>query len=71
MILDLFCEFHRRIDYHVVFIFAALEFSYEGYGFKKKKKTTKKKKKLIFSTEITNCVLISAFGLKMVVFIMK
>ena len=34
MILDLFCDFHRRID-SVVFILAALDFSNEGYGFQK------------------------------------
>ena len=33
-ILDLFCNFHRRID-SVVFILAALDFSNEGYGFQK------------------------------------
>ena len=34
IILDLICDFHRRID-SVVFILAALDFSNEGYGFKK------------------------------------
>ena len=34
IILDLICGFHRRSD-SVVFILAALDFSNEGYGFKK------------------------------------
>ena len=34
MILDLICDFHRRIDC-VVFILAAFEFSNEGYGLQK------------------------------------
>ena len=34
MILHLICDFLRRID-SIVFILAALDFSNEGYGFKK------------------------------------
>ena len=34
MILDLFCDFHQRID-SVVFILAALDFSNAGKGFQK------------------------------------
>ena len=69
IILDLLCDFHRRME-SVVFILAALDVSNEGYGFQKfdyfrqkspiAKKTKKKKKKKKKKT----------FCLNMLIFIM-